>query len=238
MIELLKNQQALIFAILGGVVPAILWLWFWLHEEDSDTPEPKGLIVLSFILGGIMVIIAIWIEKYSLNFINNSTVQVVIWATIEELLKLAGILIILTGSNIIKEPIDYPMYFISCALGFAAVENVLYLLHLFDLNGTIVGMLTGNLRFLGSTLLHAIASGMIGSALGLSYYLKKYRAIYLLGGIICAVTLHSIFNFFIMGRSGENFLSVFGFLWVVAIINILIFEKLKRIGSNINAVNA
>jgi hypothetical protein len=33
-----------------------------------------------------------------------------------------------------------------------------------------------------------------------------------------------------MKGSGENFLQVFGFLWVVAIINILIFEKLKRMG--------
>jgi hypothetical protein len=34
-----------------------------------------------------------------------------------------------------------------------------------------------------------------------------------------------------MKVSGENFLGVFGFLWVVAIINILIFEKLRRMGN-------
>ncbi|HUC89132.1 MAG TPA: PrsW family glutamic-type intramembrane protease [Candidatus Paceibacterota bacterium] len=238
MIELFKNSETLFFAILGGAVPAILWLWFWLREEDSDNTEPKGLIALSFILGGLIVIIAIWMEKYSLNFIKDNTIQVITWSAIEELLKFAGILIIITGSNIIKEPIDYPMYFISCALGFAALENILYLLHLLDINGTVVGMLTGNLRFLGSTLLHAISSGMIGSALGLSFYLKKYRAIYLLAGILCAITLHSIFNFLIIERSGENFLGVFGFLWVVAIINILIFEKLKRMGSNFHTISA
>jgi RsiW-degrading membrane proteinase PrsW (M82 family) len=122
------------------------------------------------------------------------------------------------------------MYFIATALGFAAFENVLYLIKPLSVNDSIVGMLTGNLRFLGSTLLHAISSAMIGTALGLSFYIKRYRATYFLIGIICAVVLHSIFNFFIMKGSGENFLSVFGFLWVVAIINILIFEKLKRMG--------
>jgi RsiW-degrading membrane proteinase PrsW (M82 family) len=107
---------------------------------------------------------------------------------------------------IVDEPIDYPMYFIAAALGFAALENVLFLIQPLSNSGMVVGALTGNLRFLGSTLLHAIASGMIGSALGLSYYRGWFaNKIYLLIGIASAITLHSLFNFFIMKGSGENF---------------------------------
>ena len=233
--EIFKDPKTLLYAILGGIVPAVLWLWFWLKEEDNDEPEPIGLIILTFITGGVIVLIAIGMEKYSLNFITDSTIQVIAWATIEELLKFIGVAIIIFGTNIIDEPIDYPVYFITCALGFAAFENTLYLLKLFDGSGTMIGMLTGNLRFLGSTLLHAIASGMIGSALGLSFYLNKFRVLYLFIGIIFAILLHSIFNFFIMKGSGENFIPVFGFLWVTAIINILIFEKLKRMGQSIKS---
>ena len=231
--EFFKDPKTLLYAIFGGIVPAIIWLWFWIKGEDSDDPEPIGLIILTFITGGIIVLIAIGIEKYSLNFITNSTTQVIIWASIEEILKFTGVAIIVFGTNTIDEPIDYPVYFITCALGFAAFENTLYLLKLFDGSGNIIGMLTGNLRFLGSTLLHAIASGMIGSALGLSFYLNKFKGIYLSIGIIFAIVLHSIFNFFIMKGSGDNFIPVFGFLWVTAIINILIFEKLKRMGQSI-----
>lgn len=227
--EFFKESKNVILAILSGALPAILWLWFWLRQEDKEEPEPIGLIILSFIVGSLLVFVAIWMEKYSLPFLdNNNTLQVIVWAGIEEILKMLGIMTIISGSHIINEPIDYPMYFIACALGFAAFENVLYLIEPLKTSGTIVGMLTGNLRFLGSTLLHAIASGMIGSALGLSFYLQKYKKMYLLIGILLATMLHSTFNFFIMKGSGENFLSVFGFLWVVTIINILIFEKLKR----------
>lgn len=228
MLDFFKEIKTVLIAILSGVLPAILWLWFWLKEEDNENPEPIGLIILTFIIGGLLVFFAIWMEKYSLNFISDNTVQIIAWATIEELLKFIGVMIILLGSNIIKEPIDYPMYFIACALGFAAFENVLYLLEPLKTSGTVVGLLTGNLRFLGSTLLHAISSGMIGISLGLAFYLQKYRKRYVLIGIMSAIILHSIFNFFIMKGSGENFLAVFGFLWVVTIINILIFEKLKR----------
>ncbi len=233
MTEILVNTRTILYAILGGAMPAVLWLWFWLREEDPERSAPRGVIILSFILGSIMVMLAISLEKFSLNFVNGSTEKIIVWASIEELLKLMGVAFILFGSNIVKKPIDYPMYFIACALGFAALENILYLLHPLYVSGTLVGILTGNLRFLGSTLLHAIASGMIGSALGLSFFIKQYRSIYLIVGILCAIVLHSVFNFFIMKGSGENFLGVFGSLWVVTIINILIFEKLKRMGNYI-----
>ena len=236
MVELLQDPRALIIAILSGIVPAIFWLWFWLKEENEDHPEPIGLIIISFIFGGLLVFVAIWLERYSLNFVKDKTVQIVLWAVIEELLKFLGVAIIIFGNSNVNRPIDYPMYFIATALGFAALENFSYLLKP-DISGTIVGMLTGNLRFLGSTLLHAMSSALIGSAIGLSFYLKRYRVVYLLCGIICAIVLHSVFNFFIMKGSGENFLSVFGFLWVVTIINILIFEKLKRMSKHVPVLN-
>ncbi len=225
---LLSNPSTIPYAILVGVVPALLWLWFWMYQEDREDPEPIILVIVAFILGAILVLIAMWMEKFSMNFVKDNTMQIIVWAGIEELLKLIGVSLMIFGNNIIRRPIDYPMYFIATALGFAAFENVLYLIKPMSASNTIVGMLTGNLRFLGSTLLHAIASSMLGIALGLSFYLKQYRLFYLLIGIICAIILHSVFNFFIMKGNGGNFLSVFGFLWVVAIINILIFEKLKR----------
>lgn len=236
MSDLFKDPQILLYAILGGLIPAIFWLWFWLKEEDSEGTEPRVLIGASFILGAVMVLVAIWLEKTSLNYITEHTWQVIAWAAIEEIIKFGAVMIIISGTNIIKKPIDFPMYFIAVALGFAALENILYLLHPLDVNGGVVSLLTGNLRFLGSTLLHAIASSMIGIALGLSFYIHRNRTSHLIFGLLCAILLHSIFNFFIMKGSGENFLSVFGFLWVVAIINILIFEKLKRMGRYIPVV--
>ena len=221
--------KTIVFAILGGAVPAIFWLWFWLGEEDKKKPESPALIILSFILGALAVIFAIWLEKFSLSYISDKTIQIITWAGIEEILKYLAVSVIVLGSAEIKEPIDYPMYFIATALGFAALENVLYLIHPIAVSGTVVGALTGNLRFLGSTLLHAIASSMIGIALGLSFYAGWFsKRFYLLVGILVAVALHSLFNLFIMNGSGSNFLQVYGFLWIVAIINILIFEKLKR----------
>lgn len=226
--------KTVVYAILGGVVPAVFWLWFWLREEDRKNPEPIWLVALTFFVGALCVIIAIALEKLAQELLADKNLQIVVWAGIEEFVKYLGVMLIIKSSTDINEPIDYPMYFIACALGFAALENVLFLINPLSNSGAIVGALTGNLRYLGSTLLHAIASGMIGSALGLSFYRGWFaKKTYLLIGIVSAITLHSLFNFFIMKGSGENFLQVFGFLWIIAIINILIFEKLKRMGEEV-----
>ena len=122
------------------------------------------------------------------------------------------------------------MFIITVALGFAAFENILFLIKPLSLGQATVSLMTGQLRFLGSTLLHTVSSGVIGIALGLSLYLEKYKQkFYIIIGLLIAIALHSSFNFFIMNNNGSDFLKVFAFLWVATIINLLLFEKLRRI---------
>lgn len=223
-----SDPKILGLAALGGIVPALLWLWFWL-KEDNQKPEPKGLIAILFIIGMISVAFVIPIEKFIQKSITSPEWRTIGWASVEELIKYLGVVILLYKTNRIDEPIDWPIFLITVALGFAALENTMFLLKPLSLDQATVGLLTGQLRFLGSTLLHAASSGIIGIALGLSFFMGKFiKKIYLLAGIVLAIALHSTFNFFIMGDSGSNFLRVLGFLWVVTIIIMLLFEKLRR----------
>ena len=223
-----SDPKILALAILGGVGPALFWLWFWLKEDNND-PEPKGFIAVLFIIGMISVAFVIPIQKFIQSNVISPTWQTIGWASVEELIKYLGVIILIYKTNRIDEPIDWPVFLITVALGFAALENTMFLIKPLSLNQATVGLLTGQLRFLGSTLLHAVSSGTIGIALGLSFFMGKFiKKIYLLVGIILAIALHCTFNFFIMGDSGSNFLRVLGFLWVVTIIIMLLFEKLRR----------
>ena len=225
---MINDPKILGLALLGGIAPALLWLWFWL-KEDNQKPEPKGLLAVLFLIGMVLVILVIPVQKFIQNNITSSEWQIIGWASIEELIKYLGLVILLYKTNRIDEPIDWPIFLITVALGFAALENTLFLIKPLSLNQTTVGLLTGQLRFLGSTLLHAVSSGIVGVSLGLSFHMGKYvKKIYLLVGLLLAITLHSTFNFFIIEDNGNNFLEVLGFLWVVTIIIILLFEKLRR----------
>ena len=224
------NFKTIVIALLGGLIPALLWLWFWL-KEDKEKPEPRGLIIVTFLIGMASVMLVLPIEEFARNHISNGPVLTIIWAAIEEIVKLLIVSVIAFRTVYLDEPVDFAIYLITGALGFAALENALFLIHPLSLNEATVSLLTGNLRFLGATLLHAVSSGFIGIFLGLAYFANKAKkTLYLFIGLLTAIVLHSLFNFFIIGNNGENFFAVFGFLWVISIISVLLFEKLRRMG--------
>jgi protease PrsW len=228
MSELINDPKMIAIAIVGGIIPSLLWLWFWL-KEDGKKSEPKGLLTFCFIIGMLLVFIVLPIQKFIQNTISVNELQIIGWASIEEIIKFLAVAIILYRTTYLDEPISWPIFLITTALGFAAFENILFLIKPLSLDQTTVGLMTGQLRFLGSTLLHTVSSGLVGIALGLSFFMSKFKKqLYLFIGLIIAIALHSGFNFFIMNNNGSDFLKVFAFLWVATIINLLLFEKLRR----------
>ena len=225
---MLSDPKTLVLAFAGGMVPALLWLWFWLKQEEKN-PEPKGVLALVFLMGIVAVAFVLPIQKYIQAEVGGEELRLVLWASAEEVLKYIAVLLVLYRTKFIDEPIDWPIYMITAALGFAAIENMLFLIKPLSSGATAVGLLAGGLRFLGANLLHSISSGILGIALGISLHMggvvKKF---YLLVGLILAIALHSAFNFFIIRNGGSDFLKVFAFLWVATIIVMLLFEKVRR----------
>ncbi len=215
-------------ALFGGIAPALLWLWFWL-KEDAPEHRPKKLLFIIFLVGMLSVFFVLPIEQYIQSRVDSESLRLILWAATEEIFKFLVVIMLLYKTTHVNEPIKWPLFFITGALGFAGLENALFLIKPLSLDNTAVSLLTGQLRFLGATLLHTVATGAIGIALGLSFNpTGKINKTYLFAGIFTAITLHSLFNFFIMKNSGGDFLKVFALLWVVTIIIMLLLEKLRR----------
>src|SRR3989344_8713634 len=232
---LTNDPKILAIAFLGGIIPSLLWLWFWIREEQKKA-EPKGILAMVFIMGMLSVVLVLPIQEFIQSNIDGARERLILWATAEEIIKYLAVVIILFRTRYIDEPIDWPIYLITAALGFAAFENALFLQRSLTLDQTSVGLFTaasiGQLRFLGSTLLHAVSSGMLGIALGISLHLSFFKKkSFLAVGLVLAIALHSVFNFFIIKiRVNEvnyflEVLKVFSFLWVVTIIIMLLFGK-------------
>lgn len=228
-----QDPLVLLMAVVFGTAPALLWLRFWMREDVK--PEPRGLIALTFIAGMIAVILVLPIQKWiQANFTDQKTL-ITLWAAAEELLKYIAVSVIAFRASGEREPVDFPIYLIAGALGFSALENALFIFHPLSVQDASVTFLTSNLRFLGSTLLHATATGFIGLMMGLSFFSSKTtRVISVILGFGIGISLHATFNFFIMQKDGENFLQVFAFLWIVTIINMLVFEKLRRMSMSVS----
>lgn len=219
----------IIYALLAGVLPALLWLWFWL-KEDNLHPEPRFLVALSFIGGMAVVVLAIFLEKYVAEISSDTTTRYIAWAGIEEAVKFLAVALIALRSRYMDEPIDAMIYCITVALGFAALENALFILSPINTGDITKSIVTGNMRFIGATLVHLVSSASIGFMIGLAFYKNIFiKTIAVIAGVILAVALHASFNLSIINTTTIDTLKVFGFVWIAIIILIVLFEEVKVI---------
>lgn len=220
--------QAVIFASIGGILPAILWLLFWLRE-DKKRPEPRGLIISTFVLGMIAVVVTLPLEKAMVPYFTG-TVLIIAWSLIEEVLKFFAAFFGGLKRRAYDEPIDAMIYLITAALGFAALENVLFLFGPINEGNVLLSIVTGNVRFIGATLLHTVTSAIVGIALALSFYKSlTVKIVSAIVGIVLAIFLHTLFNSFILSGSGGGMFAVFSVVWIAVVALIIIFERVKRL---------
>lgn len=215
------------YAFLGGLVPALIWLYLLL-KEDARCPEPRKLIALAFIAGMTAVALALPLEQFVQKyFVDHSFSILTAWALIEEVLKYSMAAVFILWRPDVDEAPDYVVYMITVALGFAAAENMLFILS--DSGGSLIeGSIIGNLRFLGSTLVHVISSAAIGFGFAISAARGPLgRVTSAAGGLILAISLHTAFNVLIMSQGASTTLAAFFLTWTVAVAFFAAFEVLK-----------
>lgn len=224
------TSQDFAIAFLCGLIPAVFWLWFWLRE-DRKNPEPILLIIITFIAGMAVVPAALPLQKLAINLYEGDNL-ILAWVIIEEVLKYTAALLVIFWNKAVDEPIDFVIYLITIALGFAALENALFLLNPVSINEYSLAAVTGSFRFLGASLLHVLASATIGICLAFAFYKSTaMKLLYATGGLFIAIVLHALFNFFIMesanSNNGNGVLYVLLFVWLGVIVLFLLFEKIK-----------
>ena len=217
-------------AFLGGVLPALFWLWFWLHEDNLH-PEPRRRLMLCFLAGMVVVPLVFPFEKVILDYFGStSNLTFFFWAVVEEVFKFGAAYFAALSLRDNDEPIDSIIYMITAALGFSALENTFFLIS--SLNGDTLGsaLVTGNLRFIGATLLHTASSATVGIFMALQYYkprlILRFSTII---GLALAVILHTLFNLSIINSNGRETIATFYVVWISIIVMILMFEKVKHI---------
>lgn len=219
-----------VYALLGGILPALIWLAFW-QSEDKKRPEPRGLIIRTFLLGALAVPLVIPLQRIVLNHYQDvGLMTFFLWAILEEAFKFGAAYLGGLASIEDNEPLDPLIYMITAALGFTALENTLFIANpLLQQNvaGTVV---TGSLRFIGSSLLHTVSSGTIGLALALAFYQRNWlRKLSGTVGFALAVFFHTAFNIFILNQGSMSSFLTFATVWAGIALLLLAFEKVKTI---------
>lgn len=135
----------IVLALLGPLVPGLLWLWFF-YTRDRYQPEPKKVVALTFVLGGISAAPAVFGELAAEGLFpfqqqlaravlfgegiplgTTAALCFLVIGPIEELCKFGAVAVYAARHKAFDEPLDGVVYSSAAALGFASVENMLYL---------------------------------------------------------------------------------------------------------------
>ncbi|MBI2065693.1 MAG: PrsW family intramembrane metalloprotease [Candidatus Zambryskibacteria bacterium] len=224
------NTETIVYALLGGILPALVWLVFWLRE-DYKHPEPRGLILKTFLFGMLAVILVLPFQTAVDTFLPGMTAMAfLLWVILEEVFKFGAAYIGGLKSAEDNEPIDPIIYMITAALGFVALENALFLYEPLIVKDAAMSIITGNLRFVGASLLHVVSSGIIGASLAFSFYKPAgQRIFYAILALIAAIVFHTGFNLAIVNWGNSGTLFAFTLVWITAVLLLLAFEKAKTI---------
>lgn len=218
---------ALGYVFLGGLLPAFIWLYFLL-QEDAAHPEPKTIIALAFVAGMGAVPFVIPLEQFARASLVGGISVLTAWALIEEVIKYVMAAAFIFWRPAVDEAPDYVIYMVTVALGFAAAENMLFLLTPVSGGNLASSIFTGDVRFIGSTLLHVFASSAIGFALAFSDASRPtVRIMAAACGLILAIALHTTFNALIITQGTSTTLAAVFLVWVAAVVFFAAFEVLK-----------
>lgn len=223
------------FFIILGIVPSLVWLSIYLNEDDH--PEPKYFILKVFFLGAVIAPVAAGVEYLFASYlkdvslpplITNVAALFIVIGLVEEYAKYFVVKVGIEENKAFDEPTDAMIYLIVAALGFAAVENVLALFNFANVASEAFEIIL--LRFLSATLLHVLASAIVGYYLARKhFFLRKNQIAF---GILVAAFLHGLYNVLTVSSQGFSKLSVT--IYIILLLGIMavwvnfLFWKLKK----------
>lgn len=172
----------------------------YFYIKDKHEKEPLRAIVFSFFLGCLSVIPAILLETLFMSYFPSDNMNIpltlinafIFVAGAEELSKYFMLNYYFKSPNF-NEPYDGIFYGVMISLGFAAVENISYVL-----DG---GISVGVLRMFTAVPAHAIFGAIMGYYFGLAWQNKENKTVYMLRGLVAAIILHGTYDFFLFQQN-------------------------------------
>jgi len=194
--------------LLAAIAPAAILL-ILIYKTDHFQPEPIGFLLKLYIFGMISVIPVIIVESI-LSFFNifhllgsdlvNLYDALVVAGFTEELFKWIIVLVFAFRSKEFDEYLDGIVYCVFVSLGFATVENILYVIE--------GSYYTAVLRALLSVPAHMLFGITMGYYLSLAKFSKKsvLKSRFFLLSLVLPIVIHGAYDYILM--SNHSFLLI------------------------------
>lgn len=183
--------------LIVALAPVVIIL-FYVYFRDKYEKEPVGLLLKALLAGAFIVLPIILVERV-ISYFNPGipgTVLYGFWNAFavagftEELFKFAALYLLIWRNPNFNEKFDGIVYAVFVSLGFAAVENVMYVVN--------SGMQTALMRAWTAVPIHAILGVTMGYYFGIAHMYPEIRRTFLLRSISVPVLLHGFYDFILM----------------------------------------
>lgn len=201
-----------------AITPAVIGLGA-IYLSDRHDREPLKLLILTFLLGAFAVVPSIIVEEILIRFnifpgVGGAFYNAFIVAGFtEEYFKRFMILKVPFKTSYFNEKLDGIVYGVFSALGFATVENIIYVVFTYT-NNPFIGLYRG----IFSVPAHAIFGVTMGYYLSLSRFdtdkIRKKKN--MTKSLVYPIILHGLFDFILMANIIELtmlFVPYVIFLW-------------------------
>ena len=193
--------------LLAAIAP-ILAIILFIYWRDEHEKEPIRLLWRAFYLGALgtipTLLLSSFLDKLGFDIKSDnlafSFISVMIGiALIEELCKYFGVRWFIYRKHDFNEPYDGIIYCVMAALGFASVENLLYV---FD-----GGFGVAAIRAIFAVPGHAIDGVFIGYFLGNQKHNNKKGYEFI--GLAAAILFHTIYDFLLFNAEKQSSFIIF-----------------------------
>ena len=199
---MLQDLILLLLATAPGLV-----ICYYIYHQDRYQPEPRFFLFLSFVFGALSTYPALKMEEFGLydlrigisdDLMLTGLFAFVVIGFSEEFVKFFFLRYVLYPRNFFDEPLDGIVYSVMISMGFASLENVLYIMN--SQHGFHVGLQIGLLRMFTAVPAHAAFGLIMGYFVGLSKFKPEREQSLQFMGLSLAVILHGAYDFFLFQR--------------------------------------
>jgi len=178
----------------------ILIIAFYIYNRDKYEKEPFSFLLRALFSGVWIVIHVVLIERFltipseGLEGISNAAYTAfVVAALTEEGMKYFAFYLFFWRNRNFNERFDGIVYAVYIALGFAGIENVLYVFT----GGYSVGLV----RALTAVPAHALFGIVMGYYFGMAKFYPNTRVLYLFMAFFLPFAFHGFYDFLLMSNS-------------------------------------
>lgn len=211
----------MIFILLALALAPGIAIALYIFYRDRHEREPVGLLIKSFLygIGSVVLTFAISYLVVGPTGLTATTFweyvidAFLVVALVEEFSKFVFVRWLLYPNKNFNEPFDGIVYTVMVGMGFATIENVLYVME--------GGISVALLRMFTAVPAHATFAIIMGFFVGEAKFLQRNKTLYLVTGILAATVAHGFYDLFL-------FLQYPTGIWAGAFISLIIAILLSR----------